>query len=581
MRNMLNRQTKRLSSFALALLLISCNQADTSSDTIHDLLTGATESSAQAIIYYNANIITQDTATPRVSFMAVREGKVVSLGTLDLTDKLNNQPNSVNMNGATILPGIIDSHVHVRELGMDAVKADLVGVKNVDDIVARLQAFAPAPKAGEWITAQGWDEGYFGSVGYPDRAKVDAAFPNNPIKMESLHGFGGFYNGAALEIAGINKDTPEPEIGNILRREDGEPTGVMLTLAQSLVNKHVPPYDFEDRKTAIRAGLLKMGRAGVTSIHEAGMTPEDVAAFQTLADSGELPIRVYGMLDGNNEALMQDWFKRGYQDDPKDMFDVRGIKVFYDGSLGSRTALMKEPYSDVPDAARPTERISPEAMLSLGERAAKTGFQMAVHAIGDEGNNRTLNIFENALRTAPPQDHRWRIEHAQVVLPDFYGRMARLGALASVESSHAVGDSDWTQDRIGPQRIRHAYAWQNMLGAGVRVLMNSDLPGEPWEPMQTLYFAVTRKKLDGSSADDGSPDDGWYMDQAMSVKEALHAMTLENAYGAFQDDKLGSLEAGKHADFIVLSDDPYNVPPDALKDIKVEQVFISGARLTP
>ena len=564
---------KRVLILLSTALIASCNQIETSSN--------AKDNRLRDTIFYNANIITQSTELRRADFMVVRDGKIASIGNIDEKVKFENEPNSVDLQGETILPGIIDSHVHVRELGMDAVKADLVGVENVDDIVARLKVWAPSPVPGEWIIAQGWDEGYFGSVGYPDRAAVDAAFPNNPIKMESLHGFGGFYNGAALAIAGIDKDTPEPEVGNILRRENGEPTGVMLTLAQGLVNKHVPPYDFEDRKTAIRAGLLKMGKAGVTSIHEAGMTPEDVRAFQALADAGELPIRVYGMLDGNNEALMQDWFARGYQDDPDDMFEVRGIKVFYDGSLGSRTALMAEPYSDKPDAARPTERISPEAMFSLGERAAKTGFQMAVHAIGDEGNNRTLETFERALDTAPPHDHRWRIEHAQVVLPDFYDRMANLGALASVESSHAVGDSGWAEDRVGPQRIRHAYAWQNMLDAGVRVLMNSDLPGEPWEPMQTLYFAVTRKTLDGTSSDDGSPEDGWYMDQAMSVKEALHAMTLENAYGAFQEDVLGSLESGKRADFIVLSEDPYDVAPDALKDIKVTATYVGGEPLSP
>lgn len=563
-----------IAGVAAAALLLACSPA---------LETDETRSSA---VYINANIITQNPDMPRAAYMVVNDGYISVIGEGDPGIKRGKSVTIRDMKGATILPGIIDSHVHVRELGMDAVKANLVGVKNEADIVERLKAFAPNPKAGTWITAQGWDEGYFGSIGYPDRALIDEAFPNNPIKMESLHGFGGFYNGAALKIAGIDKETPEPEIGNILRREDGEPTGVMLTLAQSLVNKHVPPYDFEDRKTAIRAGLLKMGRAGVTSVHEAGMTPEDVAAFQALADAGKLPIRVYGMLDGNNEALMQEWFARGYQDDPNDMFEVRGVKVFYDGSLGSRTALMKEPYSDKPDAARPTERISPEAMLSLGERAAQTGFQMAVHAIGDEGNNRTLNIFEKALETAPPHDHRWRVEHAQVVLPDFYARMARLGALASVESSHAVGDSGWAEDRVGPQRIRHAYAWQNMLDAGVRVLMNSDLPGEPWEPMQTLYFAVTRKKLDGSSADDGIPPedyqkDGWYMDQAMSAEEALHAMTLENAYGAFQEDAIGSLEAGKRADFIILSENPLTAAPDTLKDIKIEQVFIGGAALTP
>ena len=535
-------------------------------------------------IFINANIITQNPDMPRANYMAVSEGRIISIGKGEIKTDPGQAATVKQMNGATILAGIIDSHVHVRELGMDAVKANLVGVRNVDDIAARLKAFAPAPKAGEWIIAQGWDEGYFGSIGYPDRAKIDDAFPNNPVKMESLHGFGGFYNGAALQIAGIDKDTPEPDVGNILRRENGEPTGVMLTLAQGLVNPHVPAISFEDRKTAIKAGLLKMGQAGVTSVHEAGMTSEDVEAFQALADAGELPIRVYGMLDGNNESLMQTWFAKGYQDDPDDMFDVRGVKVFYDGSLGSRTALMKEPYSDEPSSARPTERISPQAMLSLGERAAKTGFQMAVHAIGDEGNNRALNIYEQALKTAPktdnsPINHRWRIEHAQVVLPDFYARMASLGALASVESSHAVGDSGWAEARVGPERIQNAYAWQKMLGAGVRVMMNSDLPGEPWEPMQTLYFAVTRKKLDGTSADDGTPEDGWYMAQAMSVQQALHAMTLENAYGAFQDEALGSLEVGKRADFIIISDDPYKVTPDALKDIKVQQVYIGGKPL--
>lgn len=538
------------------------------------------ENSSPTTVYTNANIITQNPDMPRASYMAVSDGHIIAIGVGKADIKRGQSVKLQDMMGAVMLPGIIDSHVHVRELGMDAVKADLVGVKTIDDIVARLKIYAPNPIVGEWIIGQGWDEGYFGSIGYPDRAALDAAFPDNPIALESLHGFGGFYNGKALEAAGIDNGTPDPMGGNILRRKNGDATGVMLTLAQDLVDIHIPAITQQQRKTAIRAGLLKMGRAGVTSVHEAGMTPDDVQAFQALADAGELPIRVYGMLDGNNEALMQDWFAKGYQDDPSDMFDVRGIKVFYDGSLGSRTALMKEPYSDEPESARPTERITPAAMLSLGERAAASGFQMAVHAIGDEGNNRTLNIFEQSLATSPQHDHRWRVEHAQVVLPDFYGRMAKMGALASVESSHAVGDSGWAEDRVGAERIRHAYAWQNMLDAGVRVLMNSDLPGEPWEPMQTLYFAVTRKKMDGTSSDDGSLNDGWYMDQAMSVEEALHAMTLENAYGAFQENDLGSLAAGKRADFIILSDNPLTAAPDDIKNITVTATYIDGKKLS-
>lgn len=534
------------------------------------------EPEARYYIFKNAEIITMNPSQPSASVLVIKNDKIHSLrNDIDiLADELTpGKVTTIDLKGKTILPGIIDSHVHVRELGMDAMKADLVGVENVKQIVDRLQARYPAPRKGEWLIGQGWDEGMFASIGYPDRAALDEAFPNNPVKLESLHGFGGFYNGAALKIAGIDKTTAEPEVGNILRRENGDPTGVMLTLAQDLVNQHVPEPNQSQLEKAIVAGLNTMAAAGVTSIHEAGMTPQDVSAFKALAARKELPIRVYGMLDGNDAPLMKDWFAKGPLDDPKDFLDIRGVKVFYDGSLGSRTALMAAPYSDEPDKANPTERITPEAVLSLGERSAKYGFQMAVHAIGDEGNNRTLGLYENALATQPSQDHRWRIEHAQVVLPDFYKRQADLGVLASMQSSHAVGDSKWAEDRVGPERIRHAYAWQTILDNGGRLLMNSDLPGEPWTPMETLYFAVNRKPLDATSE-----AEGWYMEQALSVEEALQAMTIENAYGAFQDGKLGSLETGKWADFIILDKNPLSLPPHQLKDIDIEATWIAGEK---
>lgn len=523
-------------------------------------------------VYYNATILTMDKSQPQAEAIAINDDTIVSLGVGENLRERFPDAEHVDLKNQTVLPGIIDSHVHVRELGMDRIKANLVGVKNVEDIVARLQERYPNPAPDVWLIGQGWDEGYFGSVGYPDRALIDAAFPNNPVALESLHGFAGFYNGAALNVAGIDHETPNPEVGDILRRENGEATGVMLTLAQGLINQHIPEPSTLQIEEAIIAGLSEMADVGVTSVHEAGMRPRDVAAFQALAARGELPIRVYGLLDGNDEALMQKWFAAGIKDDPKDWLDIRGIKVFYDGSLGSRTALMRAPYADKPDAARPTERITPEAVNSLGDRAAKHGFQMAVHAIGDEGNDRTLTIYETALSAYPKQDHRWRIEHAQVVLPDYYGRVAKGGVLSSVQSSHAVGDSPWAEDRVGSERIRHAYAWQNILEAGGRLMMNSDLPGEPWTPMETLYFAVTRKTLDGT------PSEGWYADQALSVEDALHAMTLENAYGAFQDDKLGSLVPGKWADFITVSQDPLTTAPDALKDITVTGVWVAGER---
>ena len=529
----------------------------------------------KAIIFKNANILTLNPDMPVADTLVVVGKEIVAVGlsaNIEAQEPQYIGARTVDMSGATILPGFIDSHVHVRELGMDKIKANLVGVENADQIVERLRVFYPDPQPGEWLIGQGWDEGVFASTGYPDRAALDAAFPDNPVHLESLHGFAGFYNGAALAAAGIDRDTPDPEVGDILKRQDGTPTGVMLTLAQGLINQHIPEPSAERLQQAIKAGLAEMAAAGVTSIHEAGMARADVDAFKALRARNELPIRVYGMLDGNDEPLMREWFASGPLDDADDLLDIRGIKVFYDGSLGSRTALMAAPYSDKPDAARPTERITPAAVTSLADRAIVGGFQMAVHAIGDEGNNRTLNIYEKAV-DGSGVDHRWRIEHAQVVLPDFYERMAKLGAMASMQSSHAVGDSKWAEDRVGAERIKHAYAWQRIKDAGGRLMINSDLPGEPWTPMETLYFAVTRKDLEGEKP-------GWYMDQALSVDEALYAMITENAFGAFQENRLGTLEAGKWADFVILDGNPLITEPEGLKDVKVLETWVAGKKVT-
>lgn len=560
--NLPHNKTRLWLCASAAVLLLACQNE-----------THLNSTSSQLALYVNANIITLDPKTPQSDAMLIDGDTIIALGASKALEDKYAPHDIIDLKGRTVLPGIIDSHVHVRELGMDRIKADLVGVKTVEDIVSRLKSHYPNPVAGDWLIGQGWDEGYFGSVGYPDRKALDIAFPNNPLHLESLHGFAGFYNGKALEIAAIDKDTPDPEGGNILRRPDGVATGVMLTLGQNLINQHIPEASQALLENAVLAGLKQMAKAGVTSIHEAGMRPKDIDAFQALAARDQLPIRIYGMLDGNNEALMAQWFESGIWDDPNDRLDIRSIKVFYDGSLGSRTAMMQAPYSDEPESARPTERISPERMASLADRALGTGFQMAVHAIGDAGNDKTLTVYEQANAKTPKTDHRFRIEHAQVVLPDYYQRAADLGVISSVESSHAMGDSAWAEDRVGPERIKHAYAWQNILGAGGRLMLNSDLPGEPWTPMETLYFAVTRQKLDGT------PKGGWYKEQALSVDQALRAMTIENAYGAFQDEKLGTLSVGKWADFIVLDKDPYKIKPSALKDIQVEQVFVAGKKV--
>lgn len=529
-------------------------------------------SSTQTLVF-GGTILTMDANRPTVEAMLLEGETIAAVGTLADLEAQAPRATRYDLAGRTVLPGIVDSHVHVHELGHDQRKANLMGTTSVAEMIERLQTFYPSPSAGQWLIGAGWDEGVWGSMGYPDRAELDAAFPDNPVALESLHGFGGFYNGAALAIAGIDANFPDPEVGTILRRDDGTPTGVMLTLAQGLVNQHIPDETPDEIKASILLGLETMAQAGVTSVHEAGMPPARVQAFQELASEGRLPIRVYGMLDGNNDSLMTAWFERGPLIDPAGYFTVRSIKVFYDGSLGSRTALMAAPYSDDPHAANPTERITPAKVASLAERAAERGFQMAVHAIGDAGNDRVLDIYETALASHPNQDHRWRIEHAQVVLPSYYERATALDIISSMQPSHAVGDSKWAEARVGADRIQHAYAWRSIADAGGRILFNSDLPGEPWTPVETLYFGVTRRTLGGT------PPDGWYAGQAFSVEESLHAMTVEGAYAAFQEHQIGSLAPGKLADFIELDANPLTTPPERLADLSVQQTWIGGARI--
>ncbi len=547
-------------SFSFVLLINSCSNNVTPSP--------------QPIHFFNANIITMNPDKPFANSFVVNGNKITLIDGKNDSPSLKNTK-KIDLSGKTVLPGIIDSHVHIRELGMDSLKANLVGVSGVKEIVERLKDKFPSPAAGDWLIGQGWDEGSFASTGYPDRRLLDIAFPNNPVALESLHGFAGLYNGYALKLANIDSSTEDPDVGNIIRRMNGEPTGVMLTLAQNLIQFLIPEPSDKKIKDAIIAGLNTMASAGVTSIHEAGMTPKDVKAFISLAESNALPVRVYGMLDGNNDELMKHWFARGPLVDKSDFLEIRSIKVFYDGSLGSRTALMEEPYSDQLGKSLATERISTKKILHLGRKAADKGFQMAVHAIGDKGNNKVLKLYEEILDTDDIFDHRWRIEHAQVLFPSFYSRAAELNVLASMQSSHAVGDSKWAEERIGSERIQDAYAWQNILKSGVRLLLNSDLPGEPWKPMETLYFAVNRKPLDSTKE-----AEGWYMKQALTVGEALKAMTIENAHGAFQEKKLGSIEINKFADFIIVDKNPLTVAPEDIKNIEVLETWVSGIKVS-
>jgi len=528
---------------------------------------------AQSRLFYEGSILSFYGEVISHDAMLIEKDRIVAIGSFK--DLRNSYPHAIltSLNGKTVLPGIIDSHAHVAELGAASLFADVSKSQTVEDMIQVLKAFYPNPKSGQWLIGQGWDEGVWASLGYPNRKLLDQAFPQNPVKLASLHGFASFYNGLALAISGISAQTSDPEGGTILRNPDGSPTGVMLTLAKRMVDKHVPALTREQERDAIVKGLNILAAEGVTSVHEAGINRVRLPVWEDLAKYGQLPIRVYGLLDGNDSQLVSDWTKRGPYQSEDQFFTVKGFKIFYDGSLGSRTALLSEPYSDDPKAARMTERISLPQIRQLGEQLSPKGFQLAVHTIGDAANRNIIELYRDLKKKFPGADLRWRLEHAQVLDPQLIQEIGELGLIASVQSSHAVGDSKWAEERLGPERIKYAYAWRSLLNSGVRVMLNSDLPGEPWAPRETLYFATMRKTLDGKA------DQAWYPEQSFTVVEALRSMTVEGAYGEFAEARLGQLKVGYQADFIIIDRNPLNIPREQLKDLKVLETWVGGKQV--
>ena len=529
-------------------------------------------------------VYTMDPGQPLVTGVLVEAGRVLAVG--DATRLRRRYPGAERVSVPGIVtPGIIDAHVHARELGSQRSRADLTGVDDVGEMVARRRAHRTAhPHGGDWLLGAGWDEGAWASRGYPDRAALDAAFPDTPVALLSLHGFAGLFNGEALARAGLLESPVtvstgeagrEPEdggapAGKLLRRPDGTPTGVLLGALQQRVTDVIPPPSVEVRAQWIEEALEVLLAAGVTTVHEAGVTAEDLPAWMLLWSQGRLPTRARLLLDGNDPALV-DAFEdiRAGQDPPGGRLRVLGFKVFYDGSLGSRTALLHAPYHDEPGSHDAIERLSLPEVRALAARAATMGAQLAVHAIGDRANDNVLDVIEQELGASAPSA-RWRIEHAQVVSPTFFSRAASLGVVASMQPSHAVGDARWAPDRLGLERLTRAYAWRTMLDAGVPLIFNSDLPGEPWRPEQTLAFAVTR---DGAAL-----EVPFEPEQSVTPSEALTAMTATSGWASFEEGQLGMLTPGAVADFVVWDVDPTSVSTGPTP-ASIVQVWLDGQRV--
>jgi predicted amidohydrolase YtcJ len=475
----------------------------------------------------------------------------------------------IDGNGRSLLPGLIDAHGHMYNLGFLQVSADLTGSASLDEALDRIAAYATANPYSKWILGRGWNQELWPVREFPSASDIDALVEERPVWLKRVDGHAGWANSRTLQLAGIDDDTPDPPGGKILRHASGKATGVLVDNAMSLVESRIPPPTKADIRKLYRTAIATLVSLGLTGMHDAGISVQQAEVYMAMAADSALDMRVYAMLNGNSDTL--DAFGEPRRGLGADRLDIAAIKIYADGALGSRGAALLEPYSD--DAEnRGLPFWSAAELTAMAARGNARGFQVAIHAIGDLGNRMALDAFD-AIQHGAPSPLRNRIEHAQVLALQDIPRFASLGVIASMQPTHATSDMNMAEDRIGAERIRGAYAWRRLLEAGARIAGGSDFPVEAANPFFGLYAAVTRQDRNGQ------PAGGWYADQALSRAEALHAFTLAAAYAAGQEDRLGSLEAGKWADFIIIDRDYFRVPASEIDDIRVLETWVGGERV--
>ena len=531
------------------------------------------------LVFTNGRIYTVDDAHPEASALAVRGGRVLFVGSdAEARALAGSSTRVIDLHGSTVLPGFIDAHAHLLGLGNMLQRVNLAGSASYEEVISRVKAWAKDVKPGEWIQGRGWDQNRWPTKDFPTHEALSRAFPNNPVVLDRIDGHASLANAKAMEAARVTSTTADPSGGKILRLASGAPSGVFIDNAKALIARAVPAPTRATTRKAILSAVAEANRWGLTGVHDAGEDVETISIFEELARAGEYNLRNYVMLSdpgepGSATAEANPYIKRGPQ---SALYDghlwIRAIKLYADGALGSRGAALLAPYSD--DAGNSGLLVSrPEHLEAWAEQGLRRGFQVNVHAIGDRGNRIVLDAFDSALRKIPRADHRFRIEHAQVISPEDIPRFARLGVIPSMQATHQTSDMRWAEVRVGPQRIRGAYAWRSLLNTGVVVPNGTDFPVEEVNPLLTFHAAVTRQDPVNW------PEGGWYPDQKMTRQEALQSMTIWPAYAGFQETVLGSLTPGKYADLVILDRDIMRVPATEILATRVVSTWIGGKRV--
>jgi len=518
----------------------------------------------------NAHIHTMDPERPEATALAWKDdGRLLAVG--DTADLKKQYPDATveDAKGASVIPGLIDAHGHMLGLGMTHIEVDLVGSASRAEVVSRLKAGAARLPKGAWLIGRGWDQNRWSDKQFPTAADLDAAFPDRPVFLERIDGHASWANSAAMKHATTSLDGDwQPEGGRILRAGK-KATGVLVDGAQSLVGKAIPPLTHEQTREAYKAAFADAVAAGLTGVHDPGVSLEDFKVLQEMAAAGEIPLRLYEMADGNHEAL--DWLcsQGGKWADAGGRLQMRTVKLYMDGALGSRGAALLTDYSD-DQGNKGIFVTSPEAYRAAVEKAYRCHVQVATHAIGDRGNRNVLDTYQAVLGDHADSDHRWRVEHAQIVALEDIPRFASLHLIASMQPTHATSDMPWAEQRLGPERLKGAYAWQRFIQEKVPLAFGSDFPVEQVNPMLGLYAAVTRQDLNGQ------PPGGWLPDQRVSRIQALAGFTRGAAYASFMEDQVGALKPGMRADFVVLSGDLLTVQPRQIADLKALSTWVDG-----
>ena len=567
------RSTPRLfrglrASFALGAIAPTLTLAATAS------LAAQSQPAASAdLIVTNGRVYTADDTRPLVEAFAVRGGRIVFTGSAREAATLKGANTQVvDAGGRTIIPGMVDGHAHFNNLAKKLRSVDLVGTKSYDEIIAKVVERAKSTPKGSWIIGRGWDQNAWGNTAFPTHEALSAATPDHPVLLERIDGHAQLANMAAMRVAGLTAAAKDPSGGKIIRDAKGNPTGVLIDKAESLVSDKVPEPSLEEWRAMHKDAVKLMHRWGLVGMHDAGASRKMIDLYEDMAQKNELDLRLYIMI-GDDSAALSHYFAKG----PRSALYngqvwVRSVKLYADGAMGSRGAALLEPYSDDPNN-NGLLLSAPAHIQSVAERGLAAGFQINTHAIGDRGNRVVLDAYEKAFGKVPRANHRFRVEHAQILHQDDIPRFAQLGVIPSMQASHQTSDMYWIGKRLGPTRLYGAYAWQTLLNTGVVIPNGSDFPVEEVNPLISFHASIARQ-----DARDW-PTGGWYPAERMSREDALRSMTLWPAYAGFQEADMGSIAPGKYADFVMLDQDIMRVPAEMVLNTRVLETWLGGKRV--